>query len=162
MSNIIKFRDQEIQSTTKDGVELIPIKPICLALNLDYKTQYDKVKEDEILSQLWGLAPITARDNKTYEMVCLPLEFIFGWLFSIGGQANETFRKYKLECYRVLYEHFIGRARFEMEKQNTITELKEKLSEIKSQHKESEQELKRCFTKLKEEHGSSIRQRGSN
>lgn len=138
MANLVKFREQEIQTVIHDGVEMVPIKPICEALNLDYKTQYDKVKEDEILSQLWGLAPTTGKDSKTYKMVCLPLEFVFGWLFSISDQANDTFKKYKLECYHVLYNHFVGRAMFEMKKQVEVTRLKNDLYELKASHKEEE------------------------
>ena len=50
---------------------------------------------------------VVAADGKLRKMVCLPEFFIYGWIFSIQSQ-NEDLQTYKLECYRVLYEHFHG------------------------------------------------------
>lgn len=53
----------------------------------------------------------TGADGKNYEMVCLPLEYVYGWLFTIDAnlvvEANrENVKRYQLECDDVLYEHF--------------------------------------------------------
>jgi len=96
---------------TDETEKLIPIKPICDALGIDYPTQYSKLKEHEFLSSVVGLSPTTGSDGKEYEMVCLPYEFIFGWLFTINPknvkpEAQEAVAKYQVECYRALYSHF--------------------------------------------------------
>ena len=44
-------------------------------------------------------------------MVCLPLMYIYGWLFTINPknvapEAKETVTKYRMECYQALYRHF--------------------------------------------------------
>lgn len=106
-----------------NGIEkLVPIKPICQALGVNYTTQLEKIKDDEILGAtvpLWGTV---GRDGKQREMICLPLEFVFGWLFTINPgnvneNARESVRKYRLECYRALFNHFNLRVRA-LEKQN--------------------------------------------
>lgn len=123
MNNPIFINGVELTTLSKNEVIYIAIKPICEALGLDYKTQVEKIKEDVILSQLWGLHPSTAADKKEREMICLPLEYIFGWVFSIGNQANETFLQYKQECYHVLYNYHVGRAMFALKKEQQKNEL---------------------------------------
>jgi len=93
MNNPIILNGVQLATVTKNEAIYIAIKPICEALKLDYKTQFDKIKEDVILSQQWGEYPTVAADKKERQMLCLPLEYIFGWIFSIGGNANETFLK---------------------------------------------------------------------
>lgn len=67
-----------------DAKKLVPIKPICEALGIDYASQFTKIKNDEDLSSTVVLSTIVATDGKEREMVCLPMEFIFGWLFTIN------------------------------------------------------------------------------
>lgn len=98
----------------EDEQKLVPIKPICEALNIDYSTQSQRLKEDPILSSVVGLNPTTGKDGKTYEMQCLPLKYALGWLFRIDSrnvkeEAREMLVMYQLECYDVLYNHFHGK-----------------------------------------------------
>ena len=103
-----------------DAEKLVPIKPICEALGIDRKAQQDKIREDEFLSSVGVLSTLTGADGKQYEMFCLPLEFIFGWLFTINPknvkeEAQEAVRKYRIECYKVLYNHFFGNMKKQIE-----------------------------------------------
>ena len=48
-------------------------------------------------------------------MVCLPLDYLNGWLFKINanrykGDRRALIIKYQKECYRVLARHFLGAA----------------------------------------------------
>jgi len=97
--------------TTDDSEKLIPIKPICEALGIDEDAQRRKLKDDEFLSSVTVLSTATGTDGKQYEMVCLPYEFIFGWLFTINPknvkpEAQEAVAKFRIECYQALYNHF--------------------------------------------------------
>jgi hypothetical protein len=55
----------------------------------------------------------TGADGKQYEMVCLPLDYLNGWLFKInanrykGDDRREVIIRYQRECYRVLADHFL-------------------------------------------------------
>lgn len=46
-----------------------------------------KIKEDEILGSVIPLRGTTGADGKQYDMFCLPLQYIFGWLFTINPQT---------------------------------------------------------------------------
>lgn len=104
---------------TENGI-FIPIKPICTALGIDDKRQRDKIQEDDILSSVGGLRPSTGTDGKQYEMYCLPLEYIYGWIFTINPKnvaesAKATVMQYRRECYDALYRHFAGSLRRQVE-----------------------------------------------
>jgi hypothetical protein len=51
-------------------------------------------------------------------MICIPENWIYGWIFSINSSSAELLN-YKRECYRLLYDYFHG----------TITRRKELLGE---------------------------------
>lgn len=104
--------------TTINDIEIVitaemyvPIKPICEALGVAFQKQHEKIKSDAILSSVVTLRVTTGADGKQYEMLCLPLKFVYGWVFSINPdnvkeQSRENVIKYKRECYNALYEHF--------------------------------------------------------
>lgn len=105
---IIRVNNVEIVSTNEG---LIPIRPICEALGVDYKSQYQKVKESKELESVVVLSTTTGADGKKYEMVCLPVEYIYGWVFSINPgnvkpEVREQVIRYKMECYHALYLYF--------------------------------------------------------
>lgn len=153
---IAKVNDVAIVVLQKE--KLVPIKPICEALGVDYSTQLQKVKEDDILVSVMGLSPTTGSDGKTYQMQCLPLEFVFGWLFSINHknvktEAQEAVKRYKLECYHALYKHFTEYADFMEYRQMMIDEALNKVETIRIQFNqtknllaEGNQELQKART----------------
>lgn len=46
-------------------------------------------------------------DNQVREYICLPEEYVYGYVFSIRSDSPELI-EYKRECYHVLYNHFHG------------------------------------------------------
>lgn len=109
----------------QNGEKRVAIKPICEILGVDYPTQFSKLKEDEILGSTVGLRPMVGADNKTREMQTIPFEFVFGWLFTINPknvreEAREGVIRYKLECYRALYEHLTGYTQYVEDRQAAI------------------------------------------
>ena len=92
-----------VLTSDENNRKLIPIRPICDALGIDEDVQNRKLKEDDFLSSVATLSVATGADGKQYEMVCLPYEFIFGWLFTINPknvkeEAREVVSKYRIEC----------------------------------------------------------------
>ena len=107
--------------------KLIPIKPICEALGIDDDAQRRKLQEDDFLNSVTVLSTATGSDKKQYEMVCLPYEFIFGWLFTINPknvkeEAREAVSRYRIECYKALFYYFSSQSDFLEEKQKVIDE----------------------------------------
>ena len=129
-----------------DVSKLVPIKPICEALGIDFDSQRKKLKDDEDLNSVTVLSTATGSDNKQYEMLCLPLEFVFGWLFTINPknvkpEAQAAVRAYRMECYRALYKHFSAYSKFNEEKQNKLSTEFEKFRELKTNFNQAKKEL---------------------
>ena len=79
---IARINNVDIVSTSDE--QLVPIRPICEALGIAYPTQFQKIQEDEDLSSTITLRVTVGADGKQREMACLPVEFVFGWLFTIN------------------------------------------------------------------------------
>ena len=129
-----------------DSQKLVPIKPICEALGIDFDSQRKKLKEDEDLNSTTVLSTVVAADGKDREMLCLPLEFIFGWLFTINPknvkpEAQEAVRSYRMECYRALYSHFTAYSRFNEDKQAILSEEFEKYQELQANFNQAKKDL---------------------
>ena len=62
-----------------DAKKLVPIKPICEALGIDYASQFTKIKNDEDLSSTVVLSTIVATDGKERENGMLT-DGIYLWL----------------------------------------------------------------------------------
>lgn len=117
--------------TTINGIEIaavrdenhnffVPVKPICEAIGVDPEAQRQRIMRHYILGSVAFTLKATGSDGKTYEMVCMPLEYVYGWLFTIDAnlvaEANrENVKRYQLECYQALYTHFAGSLRRRVE-----------------------------------------------
>jgi len=126
-TEIVEFKSTEIYCPVDtNGNIFVAIKPICEALGVNFSGQIQRIKRDQILSQLCVSMHTTGRDSKQYEMACLPLQYVFGWLFSIDEnavkpEAKEQVLAYKVECHNVLYEHFVKKAdRYKRQKSNIL------------------------------------------
>lgn len=138
---------------------LVPVRPICDALGVDYPTQFQKLKDHQIFGSTIGLSPTVAADGKEREMACLPIEFFPGWLFSINPanvkeEAKENIIRFQLECNRVLFHHFFGSQKRRIEQDSVEIQLLEELSELNQQKSTittSISEKKKMIEKLREE-----------
>jgi hypothetical protein len=120
-----RVNGQPIQIIDVDGNKLVPIKPICDALGIDVDSQRQKIREDEILSPFAVLSTAKGADGRQCEMLCLPLKFIFGWLFTINPknvreEARPALIRYKQICYDVLYAYFAEMEAFLEEKSRRV------------------------------------------
>ena len=109
----------------ENGEKRVAIKPICQALGIDADSQRKKLTTDPILSSVTVLSTATGSDGKQYEMVTIPLKFVFGWLFRIDSRnVNESARdsviKYQLMCYEALYSYFSSYTVYVEQKQKAI------------------------------------------
>lgn len=148
---------QILASTASEG--LIPVKPICEALGVDYPTQFQKLKDHPIYGSVVGLSPTTGGDGKQYEMVCLPIEYLAGWLFSINpANVKEEIRdnlvKFQVECNKALFRYFFGTQKKVIEQNAVEIKLLEELSELNQQKvtiSSSITEKKKLLDKLRDE-----------
>lgn len=84
----VAFCHTAIEAFVKDGKPFIAVKPICEALGLDWSKQLRSLKSDPVLSSTMDVSSIVGADGKTREMVCLPLDYLNGWLFKIDARRR--------------------------------------------------------------------------
>lgn len=70
---VAKVNQVNIQLVTDNKERLVPIKPICEAMGIEFEPQRRKLNEDDFLSSVTTSGVATGSDGKQYEMVCLPL-----------------------------------------------------------------------------------------
>lgn len=104
----------------------VPVRPICDRLGIEWSAQYRRIQRDEVLAaeiravriERSEFVAIMATNSEQASrrgdptVLCLPLEFLPGWLFGIETsriKAQELKDKvilYRRECYRRLWDAF--------------------------------------------------------
>lgn len=138
---------------SNDPERLVPIKPICEALGIDSEPQRKKIQEDLDLSSTASLSMVVASDGKAREMLCLPLQYVFGWLFTINPknvkpEAQEVVRQYRLECYKALFEYFTEPQAFLKQKQEAMEIHVKEYQEKQRRFKDAQKEMGEAKAKL--------------
>lgn len=154
---ITRVNNVDIVATSDE--QLVPIRPICEALGVDFAGQRKKIQEDEDLSSVVDLTPSTGADGKQYEMLCLPIRYIFGWLFTINPknvnpESQDAVRVYRRSCYDALYAHFFGSQKRQLEQNQIEITLLEELADLNQQQQQLKQtisEKRKKLDKLREE-----------
>lgn len=136
-STIARINDTTIQVLSENGQKLVPVKPICEALGVAYEPQFTKLKDDEFLKHVIFIAYATGSDGKQYQMLCIPIQYIFGWLFTINPknvkeESRESVIRHRAKCYDVLSEYISLRSDFLEYKQMIINQKIEKLKTVSS------------------------------
>ena len=111
----ISFNNQSLITVEQNGNHYVAMKPICENIGLAWEPQVLRIKRDEVLSQ-GMIVMITPTNGGNQNMICLPIEYLNGWLFGIDinrckPEIRGTLIKYKKECYQALHDYwFNGKA----------------------------------------------------
>ena len=108
---LVKFQDTEIVCPVEKEEIYVAIKQINEALGLDHSSQVKRVRKDAILGSTVVELTTVGLDERLREMVCIPLHYLNGWLFTIDDSkvkpdTKKNLLSYKRECYKVLFNHF--------------------------------------------------------
>lgn len=146
---ISKINGVDIVAVDYDDEIFVPVKPICEAIGIDVESQRDKIQDDEILSSTAVLTTAVAVDGKEREMYCLPLRYVYGWIFTINPKnvapdARESVTRYRRECYDALYEHFTGSMQRTIETNNAEIELLNQINSAITEEKEAKTRRKKA------------------
>ena len=111
----VDFYGDEIRVYVLDGEPYIPLRPICDFLGVSWSGQTERLKRDAVLSEAVRYVRVTRTNTKggRPELLCLPLEYLNGWLFGISAsrvreELRERLIRYQRDCYRVLAQAFQG------------------------------------------------------
>ena len=130
----VLFYDDELPAVVVHHGEeeqvFVPIRPITDHLGLDWSAQSRRLKRNSVLAEVAATVAVTATDGRLREMVCLPLDYLNGWLFGINAERvtpelKEGVIRYQRECFKVLAKAFQGAAAEESSLTPTISALQQ-------------------------------------
>lgn len=109
-AKIIPFRQKELLLVDNSGAPFVPMKPVVEGMGLAWQTQHRKLMAGR-LSSVVTMMVTTGLDGKRYEMACLPLRKLSGWLMSIHAskvrpELREDVIAYQNECDDVLWSYW--------------------------------------------------------
>jgi len=147
----------------ENGDKYVAVKPICDALGIDFQKQLERIKDDEIIGQLYTIRYMVGADGKDREMGVIPFKFVFGWLFSINSKKvaaenREAVVKYKLECYNALYNHFTKQSEYLKARQYSIDEQIEIVDKLRGEFKNAEKAMFEARNELNRRRGITFEQ----
>jgi hypothetical protein len=105
------YGDDIVAIRATDGTVYIPVRPICELLGVDWNGQRRRINRDAVLSQEIQGVDVTSTPGGTQTMLCLPLDYISGFLFGLNPdrtkpELRDRIIRYQRECYKVLNEAF--------------------------------------------------------
>ncbi|MCO7515698.1 phage antirepressor N-terminal domain-containing protein [Pseudomonas putida] len=110
VSSVIPFRSAKLLLVERDGQPFVPMKPVVEGMGLDWKSQHAKLQGGRFNSVM-VMITTTGADGKRYEMACLPLRKLAGWLMSIHAskvrpELRDGVIAYQNECDDALWSYW--------------------------------------------------------
>lgn len=89
----------------------VPVRPICDFLGVAWSPQLRRINRDPVLAAEAKGVTLMVTPGGRQEMICLPIDYISGFLFGINAsrvkeEVRERLIRYQRECYKVLAEAF--------------------------------------------------------
>lgn len=106
----IDFNGQPLITIEQDGIHYTAVKPICENIGLNWDAQRKRISRDDVLSE--GAVIMTAPSKGgNQEMLCLPIDYLNGWLFGVDAKRvnpgiKDALIQYKKDCYKVLHDYW--------------------------------------------------------
>lgn len=115
----VDFYGDLLTVATVNNVPYVAIKPISDYLGLRWSGQFERIRRDPVLSEEAKLIRVTRINSESQrgrpDSLCLPLEYLPGWLFGIDAnrvksELRDGIIRYQRECFRILWQAFQSRA----------------------------------------------------
>ena len=106
----VEFHGNVIEAVKDERGECwVSVRSICDGIGVSWPPQYTKIKNDP---RYRGYDIVTPSASGSQTTLCLPVNQLNGWLFSINAnKVHEDVRprllQYQKECMEVLYKHFM-------------------------------------------------------
>ena len=103
----VNFHGHALTVITSASQQLVAMKPVAEGIGLDWKSQHSRIQRHPVLQSVMVMMTTTGADGKSYQMLCLPLDYLNGWLFGVDANRvrediRDTLIMYQRECYQVL------------------------------------------------------------
>ena len=153
-TEIINFYSHELAVFRgEDGITYVVIKSICDAIGLNMDSVGRAIKSDEILGAEHTIQSVQVGQNQAREYLCLPIEYVQGWLFmvetgKVKTEIKETFITFKRECYRAMSDYFSGKTGQVVKNAERRFEILKEMERLKNQKYGIDQRLKDLLAEL--------------
>jgi hypothetical protein len=129
--SIVKFYGDEILVINGK----VAVLRIAENIGLNTDSAVRGVKSHHILKSKVTVEYVLDAANRQFPMLCLPIEYLHGWLFSIDiskvkEEVREKLMKYQEECFHVLDAYFNGKFKVISNVQKIIADKKKRNKEI--------------------------------
>lgn len=150
----IEFMGGEIDCLTINEEPHAVMNSMIENIGLNYRSVHKSLKNDEILTSVCTERYTLIPRYNGKKCVCMPFQYIPGWLFSIDSRkvkepARSILTIYKKDCYRVLHDYYFGRTKqvfSSIQRQHQIDirlkEINFQITNLMVEHKHLEKERK--------------------
>lgn len=109
---VLFYEDEITAVQVEGGAVYVPVRPIVERLGLNWSGQYSRLQRDAVLKEEQRVCVIQTHSRGPQEAICLPLDYLNGWLFGVNAdrvkpEIRERLIRYQKECYRVLARAFV-------------------------------------------------------
>lgn len=159
-AELVNFYGSKIFCLQESNRILVVVKTVCDGMGLDADRAIKTISDDEILGTERVEHLVEYNGDQPRKMICLPLEFLTGWLFQIkftntmSEETKNALIRYKRECYRVLFNYFFGNIKKQLESNSLEIELLKEinlLTEEKGNLMDTIKDKKRMLDKIRAE-----------
>jgi hypothetical protein len=102
----LEFNNEKVLFAYQNSEYYVAIKPLCTALGISHKHQFEVIKADSILGPEYRNYGIQLEGQKR-KFLCLPEYLVYGWLIQVNS-VEPKFEEFKNQCHKILHEYFKG------------------------------------------------------
>jgi hypothetical protein len=113
----VRFYGDDVMAVrVSDGGIFVPVRPICERLGVTWPSQRNRIMRDAVLAEEVSTLSVFVMNTQgeggqQRDMLCLPLDYVSGFLFGINADRvspdiRDKLVRYQRECYKVLSAAF--------------------------------------------------------
>lgn len=142
------FLDKEVTLVDNNGVAYVAMREIVEGIGLEWARQAQKLNNQKEKFSCVHMYT-TASDGKKYEMICIPIKKLNGWLFSLNpnkvrADLKTRLENYQEECFLALWDYWTEGVARRDEVKNKLAAWQTKKEEYKTAASERGKALNAC------------------
>nr|DAD69382.1 MAG TPA: hypothetical protein [Myoviridae sp. ctVDo27] len=143
-----EFLGKEITLLDNNGVAYVAMREVVEGIGLAWKPQYQKLMDHSQKFSCYHMTT-TGKDGKKYEMLCMPIKKLNGWLFSINpnkvrSDLKARLENYQEECFLALWDYWTEGVARRDEVKNKLALWQQKKAEYTQRAGERGKLLQQC------------------
>ena len=143
-----EFLGKEVTLVDNNGVAYVAMREVVVGIGLEWARQAQKLNNQKEKFSCVHMTT-TGKDGKKYEMLCMPIKKLNGWLFSINpnkvrADLKERLENYQEECFLALWDYWTEGVARRDEVKNKLALWQQKKAEYTQRAGERGKLLQQC------------------